>query len=209
MPIYQLKIQLDYTKPAIWRQVLVDSEMVFSDLHFVIQKVMGWDDAHLYSFRVGKGKSRISIQSRMDPMGYDMGSFYGDYEAEKIKISKLLINKKDKVIYEYDFGDSWEHTVTLEKVLEKNELSDPTHIPTCIAGERRCPPEDCGGVGGFYFLLEVLEDKKHPEHENMLEWMGGEEGEIEPWDYFSVEEADSNLAYLRPAKKKKHKAVNE
>lgn len=75
------------------------------------------------------------------------------------------------MLYEYDFGDSWTHQIVLEKILPP---SPELKAPQCIAGARACPPEDCGGVFGYAELLTALRDPSHPEHEDMLEWMGGE-----------------------------------
>jgi hypothetical protein len=73
------------------------------------------------------------------------------------------------MLYEYDFGDSWEHEVALEKILEK----DPNlKTPVCLDGAMACPPEDCGGIRGYYDYLAALADPKHPEHEEIREWMG-------------------------------------
>ena len=76
----------------------------------------------------------------------------------------------DKFVYEYDFGDSWEHVILVEKILQ---LETGVNYPICLGGKRACPPEDCGGIWGYGDLLEAIQDPTHPEHKDMLEWLGG------------------------------------
>lgn len=87
------------------------------------------------------------------------------------KLSQVMNTEKDSIIYEYDFGDGWEHTITLEKILP----FDPKEkLTQCVKGKRACPPEDVGGIWGYYEFLEALGDPGHPEHESYMEWVGGE-----------------------------------
>ena len=87
-----------------------------------------------------------------------------------VKLAEVISAEKDKFIYEYDFGDSWYHNILIEKILPPDTKK---HYPVCIKGKRVCPPEDCGGVSGYYYFLEAILDPDHPEHEEMLEWEGG------------------------------------
>ncbi|GAG78992.1 unnamed protein product, partial [marine sediment metagenome] len=89
----------------------------------------------------------------------------------KEKISKWFNEGNRKAEYIYDFGDDWHHAMTLEKKLPRDEK---IKYPRCIAGKRACPPEDCGGVGGYYNLLEIISNPAHEEYEEMMEWLGGE-----------------------------------
>ena len=175
--IYQIKISLIGAKPPIWRTVLVPSNIDLETFHDVIQLAMGWTDSHLHQFIANK-------------------VFYGipddDFELEmedesKYKLSQLLTKEKDTLIYEYDFGDSWEHKILLEKILP---YDSKTVLPVCIKGKRACPPEDCGGIWGYEELLETISDPKHPDHEDMLEWLGGE---FDP-EEFDLEEINEDLA---------------
>ena len=174
--IYQIKISLIGVKPPIWRTVLVPDNLGLGAFHNVIQVAMGWTDSHLHQF----------IANRV---------FYGtpddDFELEmedetKYKLSQLLKKEKDSLIYEYDFGDSWEHKVLLEKILPDD---GKTVLSVCIKGKRACPPEDCGGVWGYEELLETISNVKHPGHEDMLEWLGGE---FDP-EEFDLEEINQDL----------------
>jgi hypothetical protein len=159
--IYQLKVTLKGSKPPIWRRIQIASNISLAKLHRILQTAMGWTDSHLHQFVVG-------------------GTYYGtptpefDFEVEdegKIKLSQAAPGVKKKIVYEYDFGDGWEHEILVEKILQ----SEPgVRYPVCLAGKRACPPEDCGGVWGYESLLEALRDPEHPEHNDMLEWVGGD-----------------------------------
>ena len=165
MKIYQLKIHLEpnYLKPPIWRRVLVKSDITFYELHQIIQVAMGWTNAHLWDFSYGDFS--ITKPSEDD-------DWRDTVDAKSIKISKLLNKEKDKLDYTYDYGDGWEHKITLEKIIDVININQK--LPTCIKGKRACPPEDCGGSWGYETLLETIANKKHPEHKDMLEWLGDE-----------------------------------
>jgi hypothetical protein len=167
-PLYQLKITLKWSKPPIWRRVVVRGDMTLDRLHNVIQIAMGWTDSHLHQFVVGSGLAR-TCYGRPDPEFADLGT--ETLNEKRYTVGDLAPVAKRKFIYEYDFGDSWHHEVVAEKILP----ADPAfRHPVCLAGAKACPPEDCGGIGGYYNLLGILADPKHPEHEDMKEWIGGE-----------------------------------
>ncbi len=157
----QLKIVLKYSKPAIWRRLLVKSSSSLLELHHSIQIAMGWKNCHLYEFKVDN--YRIGEPNEEFD---DMDSKVID--ARNITLAEILPGIK-KFLYEYDFGDGWLHEITVEKtvLLEKN-----VQYPWCLSGKLNCPPEDCGGIPGFYELLEILKNKKHPEYENTSQWLG-------------------------------------
>ena len=158
--IYQLKITLIGSKPPIWRRIIVSNDMTLDKLHLVIQIAMGWTNSHLHQF-ISNG---LFYGIKDDDFEFDM-----DIEDEsKYKLNQLLKSEKDTIIYEYDFGDSWEHNVLLEKILPFNT---DKKLPCCIKGKRACPPEDCGGIWGYGNLIDILNDAEHPEHESMLEWL--------------------------------------
>ncbi len=108
-----------------------------------------------------------------------------DYKG--IKVSDLLKKEKDKIVYEYDFGDGWQHDVILEKILP---VDKKIKYPVCVKGKMNCPPEDCGGIWGYYELLEILANPKHPEYNGWFEWMGEEKFDPE---YFDLEEVNGLL----------------
>ena len=161
--LYQLKATLRYSNPPVWRRVVVRSDMTLDRLHLVIQMAMGWTDSHLHQFQVGRTCYGVS-----DPdleFGYEM------LDEKCYTVADLAPAVKNKFIYEYDFGDSWEHEIRLEKTL-------PPDIkfkhPLCLAGANACPPEDCGGITGYCELLAAMTDPEHEEHETMKEWIGCE-----------------------------------
>lgn len=183
---HQLRIVLRGTKPAIWRRVLVSPSMTLDDLHRLLQAVMGWEDCHLHMFV--KGRRRFSVPSPWDD-DFRMPGTPRDLDEREYEIGRVLTHEKDWMTYEYDFGDSWHHRVTLQKILPY----DPAvRLPACIGGKRRCPPENCGGVWGYYEKLEVLKDQEHPDHEHIKEWMGGH---FDP-DIFSPRAVDMLLGQM-------------
>lgn len=160
--LYQLKITLKWSKPPIWRRVVVRADMRLDRLHGVIQTVMGWTNSHLHQFILGH-----TYYGKPDLEFADMGS--ETLNEKKFTVADLAPAAKKKFIYEYDFGDGWEHNIVVEKTLP----ADPAFKhPLCLGGANACPPEDCGGMGGYYDLLEALAIPTHPQHEEMMEWLG-------------------------------------
>jgi hypothetical protein len=175
-PIYQLKVTLNGTKPSIWRRLLVPASLTLGDLHYIIQVAMGWTDSHMHEFFVGE-KRYGSPHPDMDDT----------LDEDRAKLAKLIPGEKFKFRYEYDFGDSWVHTIAVEKILDP----DPgKSYPVCLKGKGACPPEDCGGVWGFNDFLAAIADPDHPEHENLKEWSGGD---YDP-DAFDLDEVNQMLA---------------
>lgn len=173
--IYQFQITLKEIKPKIWRRIQVPSGYNFWDLHVAIQDAMGWQDYHLHQFTIINPKT-----GKKEFIGIpDDEDFEEIIPGNKAKISKYFVFPKDKANYEYDFGDGWEHEIILEKVLPVIEGSK---YPQCIAGERACPPEDCGGIYGYENLLEIIRDPKDKEYKETIEWLGRE---FDPEDFNS------------------------
>ena len=179
----QLRIALRRTKPPIWRRVLVPPSMYLDTLHHLIQVVMGWEDRHLHMFR--KGDRRYSMPG---PWDNDWRSRQrpGISTRGNTGSASSWSAKKDWMTYMYDFGDSWEHKVTLQKILPYDRT---VRLPACTGGRRRCPPEDCGGVWGYYEMLEVLKDPNARDHEHMKEWIGED---FDP-EVFSAQAVDEVL----------------
>ena len=178
--IYGIKVTLLGTKPPVWRRLLVPASMTLARLHDVLQIAMGWHDCHMHEFHTGE--RRIG---RPDPEDISMGI---RVENERnIKLGSVLRRVGAKLNYTYDFGDSWEHAIVLEKQLPV--LPDMSG-PVCIDGNLACPPEDCGGIPGFYELLDALADPRHERHEELRDWIGDD---FDP-QAFSVEEVNRKLA---------------
>ena len=164
MKIYQIRIELTRIKPKIWRRLLIPSDLLLSDFHKIIQTSMGWTNSHLHQFI----KSRTFYTERVQ--GDNTWGELNNVDYKKLKISFLLKKEKGKIVYEYDFGDGWEHIALLEKILPFDEK---LKYPVCLAGEMNCPPDDCGGVDGYSDLVEILKNPKHKEYESYIEWLGG------------------------------------
>ncbi len=180
---FQFHIQLSGLKnPKVWREFLVNEKMTFHKFHNVIQTCMGWDNGHLYQFSP-KGYNSLPSFELMTPNSDVEFSPVSNlkkgieltYDSSKVKLSDYFNTKSKKITYTYDFGDDWKHAITLKKI-----WPGPIDPPMLIAGEGKCPPEDCGGVWGYEALIEILNDPKHPEYEEKKEWLTMEEGEM--WD---------------------------
>ncbi len=168
--VLQFKIELFEINPLIWRRILVPSDYNFWDLHVAIQDSMGWLDYHLHHFEIkGKGKhKKVNIGI---PDFYRSGDLPEVYPGWEIPVVHHFNDLGVSARYLYDYGDSWWHLITLEGYLvrEKN-----VKYPHCIDGDRACPPEDCGGVPGYYELLEILANPENKEHEETKAWVGEE-----------------------------------
>ena len=168
--ILQLKITLIGSTPHIWRKILVRKDETFFALHVAIQDAMGWQDSHLHHFFTASPYKRNAKYQRIShPMPTMNEGDEEDLDEREIKLSEWLHAPKSTVFYEYDFGDSWMHEVKLGEILPPEPH---TTYPTPIDGIRACPPEDCGGIGGYGPLLQGLADPKDEEHTDMLEWLG-------------------------------------
>jgi Plasmid pRiA4b ORF-3-like protein len=165
--LFQFKIQLKYLiNPPVWRQVLVPDHFTFHRFHKVIQAAFGWDNDHLYQFSP-KGYASQPIISPSVPESDMVFFFEQNQDSNKTKLSDIFTTPKQKYIYIYDFGDDWTHIITLQKILGEKRLNGEL-----LSGVGACPPEDCGGFPGYWNLREILGDPKHPEHNEMKEWMG-------------------------------------
>lgn len=158
---YLLKIQLLGIEPVIWRRFPVPASITLDRLNDVIQIVMGWTDSHLHEFTIGKKQYTEYPESKED------GLVCGKY-----RIGDLIKQNGRTFSYLYDFGDGWEH----ELVLEESRYFNPELRAelACLEGERACPPEDVGGVHGYFEFCSALKDPNHEEHASYMEWSGGD-----------------------------------
>ena len=168
--VYQFKITLKNIKPTVWRRIQVPDNYTFYDLHVAIQDAMGWSDYHLHEFRVMDPKYGEEIA-----IGIPDNEGFADEEIVpgwKKLICKYFSEKfYNTCSYYYDFGDGWKHEVKLEKILP---ASPGFYYPFCVDAERACPPEDCGGTPGYENFLQIINNPQHEEHQEMLDWVGGE-----------------------------------
>jgi hypothetical protein len=149
--LYQLMITLQHSEPPIWRRVIVPGEIKLSGLRHVISMVMGWEDfEHLHQFSVV-------------PQGRGPELVVEDADEATARLREAAPTQEDVLFYLYDFGDSWKHKITIEKIAPA-DVNSPSY-PICLGGARACPPEDCGGIGPYEWMLETLSDPKPNRHE--------------------------------------------
>lgn len=162
---YRLRVALKDIKPPIWRRIRVPGDFTLGDLHYVLQTAMGWHNCHLHEFQIGG----IFYS---DPE-FDVRGELGAEDEEECTLDEVIQRENMKFRYVYDYGDGWQHVITVEKIIPADEL-DPEDLsqPVCLKGKRACPPEDCGGAWGYERLLMVLNDPEDPEHEELKEWVG-------------------------------------
>jgi len=165
-PGYELKVVLLGAKPLIWRRLQVPGNANLGWLHAVLQTAMGWTNSHLHHFLTPEARYA-------DPRSVEDPGFGDEPDRDETKALLFEVAPKKGVCfgYEYDFGDSWEHEITVERILPPG--SGPIMAALCVGGARACPPEDCGGVWGYANLLKALKNPKHPEHKEMKGWIGG------------------------------------
>jgi hypothetical protein len=157
----QLQIRLRHVKPAVWRRVIVPETITLAKLHTVIQVAMGWTDSHLHQYLIdGQIYGMPDPDWETDPPARD---------ERRVRLKALIEAGVRKLAYEYDFGDGWEHDVTIEDL-----VTAPSSGPRvrCTAGANACPPEDVGGYGGYASFLAAIADPEHPEHDDTLSWVG-------------------------------------
>jgi len=169
--VFKLKVALKGIKPPIWRLLVVPATCTLARLHRTIQVAFGWEDCHLHLFMI-RGEA-------FGPPDSDGAS------SERVILKKLDLKVKETFRYEYDFGDCWEHVITVEEAWAA-EL--PPKDPICIGGKRSGPPEDCGGAWGYQDLLVAFRDPSHPRHEEMKEWLDTDCWDAETFDLDTVNE---------------------
>ncbi len=175
----QLRIRLLEVRPPIWRRVLVPATITLDRLYAVVREAMGWSDMHLHEFQLGRGRwGDVDLED-------DGGRLLDEFDVRL----RSIVQPGDRLQYVYDLGDNWRHEIVLEGEVEgiPGEL-----YPLCLDGVGACPPEDCGGIGGFRELLEALAHPRTRRHRDLLHWLGG------PFDpnAFSVEEVNARLDLL-------------
>lgn len=170
--ILEIRITLEDVEPPVWRRVLVPAGLSLRRLHDTIQAAMGWLDYHLHEFRVGERRYGTPL-----PDGETWGARVAS--DSNVKLSSLVEKGIDRFLYIYDFGDDWRHDIVIEGVRPAEPGVD---YPVFVAGERRCPPEDCGGPPGYEAFLEAISDPEHPDHADALEWYG------DPYDPEDIEQ---------------------
>jgi hypothetical protein len=166
--IMRVRIELQDTDPKVWRQVEVPVSVTLGDLHNIIQAAMGWDDDHMHAFQSGRN----------------------ELNEKGATLAGLSLRGLKRFTYVYDFGDSWIHEIRLQR----RSPADPgVAYPRLVDGGGRCPPEDIGGVWGYYASLEALADPDHEDHDQMREWYGDDP--VDPAS-FDRTRANARLGHL-------------
>lgn len=167
--VLQFKISLNDSHPRVWRRILVPADYTFFALHCAIQNVMGWTDSHLHAFYIEERMARDRITIEFPNPENDIYPLGETRDERKERIADYFGKTIKQCVYCYDFGDNWNHTILFEREAPR----DPKAIyPKCLTGKNACPPENCGGVGGYDYLQEILKNPHHEEHADMLEWLG-------------------------------------
>ncbi len=167
--LFTVMLALDDLEPLIWRRLAVAGDVTLDELHGVLQEAMGWTDSHLHRFVMGPGERDHGRLPFVEPYAESEGDD-GIVERD-IRLDQVLAEEGDRLYYDYDFGDGWEHTITVEAV---KPLEDDSPRATCLDGARACPPEDVGGVPGYEEVLEALERPGAPVSDWMrqvLDWL--------------------------------------
>jgi len=161
--VYHLRIEMVGIEPLIWRRIWVPGNTKLPKLHRILQIVMGWDNSHLHQFSAGEYLYGVpDPDHEFDPDNL--------INQKSVTLEMIAPKRGDMFGYEYDFGDGWEHTVKVEKIVP---IDDRNFWPMCVAGERAVPPEDVGGIGGYMDFLEAIRSPTHQDHNDMWVWHAG------------------------------------
>ena len=186
--IATVRIELQDTDPVIWRQLDVPTSVTLKVLHDIVQAVMGRCDCHLWEFTIGKQRCGPAMD---EDWGTEPRTVAG-----KVRLRDVLNPRKTVIDYLYDFGDSWEHRITITNI----RPGEPgVSYPRYIGGEWNAPPEDCGGIFGFYAMLEAVADPNHPNHSDAKDWL--EDYNPEVIDELPIKYALGRIANRRNAAK--------
>ncbi|MDR1041130.1 MAG: plasmid pRiA4b ORF-3 family protein [Deltaproteobacteria bacterium] len=184
-PLYSFRIELKWITPKIWRYFYVPSDISLIHFHLAIQAVMGWENDHLFSFNISGEEYFDEVFTPFHSLADE-----SEFELGNVRLDGLELVKGSRFTYMYDMGDSWDHVI---KVLSTDYVPKvPGRRFGCFKGARACPMEDCGGVYGYYHLLDVLADPDHDEHEFRMEWAGGP---IDP-EAFDLDSINISLSHL-------------
>ena len=167
MKAYQLKIQIKNSHPPIWRRVVVPSGITFEELAEILNIAMGWMGCHMHCFEFSR--LGISVEMKSDEL-----DFFADVDDESLDemetVIDTLLEEQNDFTYVYDFGDDWEHKVTVETVIDDYEYS----YAKVLKYKGETPYEDCGGIYGYYEMQDILNNPKHPQYREIKEWVGDE-----------------------------------
>lgn len=181
LKLYTIHVSLAGSDPEIWRRITVPGNIALSSLHYVIQAVMGWEDCHLHQFMFGR--QIVADKNQWD----DFDDFQ---DSNEHCLMDFITRKGQKFMYEYDMGDGWLHICKVEAT---KELPGKGTNLVCLDGANACPPEDSGGIGGYYYKLEAINDPNNESHNDYLEWLGED---FDP-SYFNLEKVNKRLKKIK------------
>jgi hypothetical protein len=179
----QLRIELLHIAPHVWRRVIVPEAVTLSTLHTVLQAAMGWTNSHLHEYEIAD--KRYGIE---DP---DWPSSVPIFDERRARLKSFIEDHVKDFTYRYDFGDDWQHQITIEGLVASQLSRQPI---VCTAGENACPPEDVGGEPGYETFLVAVADSRHERHVELKEWIGY------PFDphAFDLNAVNQRLARVKP-----------
>jgi hypothetical protein len=164
--VIRLEAQIVGIEPAITRTLELPRDLNFAQLHEVLQAAFGWTDSHLHQFHVGG--LTIGAPEAIEDEAYGPRVF----EATEVQLKDLTfpyeVDPALTMMYQYDFGDDWQHKL----VLRRGEIEEGVKYPRCIAGSRAAPPEDVGGYSSYGDFLEAWLDPEHEDHKDNRRWAG-------------------------------------
>ena len=177
MPSRTLRVSaaLAYTDPPIWRRLELASDLRLDELHRVLQAAFGWEDGHLHEFSTQNRTWEDDSRGAWGPSPFSSGP--PPEPERKTLVGEVLASVGDRLDYLYDFGDSWEHVLMLEEILEAEPGAPRARV---VEGDRAAPPEDCGGLPGYEDLVTALADPENPEHSHLVEWYGESAADFDP-----------------------------
>lgn len=178
--MYQMTIRLEHSEPPVWRTLQVLNQTTLEDLHDIFQIAMGWKNEQTYQFIIDEHYYGDD----------DLGSSDNRSDAATVHLGSLIKRGKVSFVYEYDLSDGWEHHVHVDKI-RPISAEEAARLPLCLDGENACPPEDCGGIFGYYELLSLLKDPQHPAYQEMIVQYGA----IEP-RAFEIAQVNQQLRAL-------------
>jgi hypothetical protein len=177
--VFQLRVQLQELSPVVWRRLLVPGSIRLDKLNLMLQAAMGWTNSHLHCFRIGE----LTYGMQFDDNPLD------ELDETALSVTQALKHQR-RFVYEYDFGDSWEHDVVVE---DRSSRRLGLKFAVCLDGQNACPPEDCGGVSGYREMLRSLADPADEEHDSYLAWLG----DLFDPAHFDLAEANAALQRVR------------
>lgn len=171
---YELKVMIQHTSPPVWRRLRVPAGIALDEFHDLIQAAFDWDNSHLHLFRKPGKDGTTYSNDYVESAPWEKAHIH----ESTVLLAQVLQHEKEVLFYDYDFGDNWQHRITLEKILE---TQDAGKLPSCTGGRGMAPLDDTGGPWGWADKIEASNDPEHPDYEWLRGWFGLEDGhELDP-----------------------------